>query len=94
MDEEEYIFDAVTTCITYIFRLLRAVSSVSARASVHISSDGLKISVDNAHSCNGMLHIVNAIMNANKNSLCVFNSVTFLFLCISASGTARRWQIN
>ncbi|KAJ8097400.1 Rad1/Rec1/Rad17 [Lipomyces tetrasporus] len=42
------VLDAVSTSVSYIFRVLKAVSSVSSSAIIQISADGLKVSVENS----------------------------------------------
>ncbi|KAK9326260.1 Rad1/Rec1/Rad17 [Lipomyces orientalis] len=42
------VLDAVSTSVSYIFRVLKAVSSVSQSAIIQISADGLKVSVENS----------------------------------------------
>ncbi|KAK9369253.1 Rad1/Rec1/Rad17 [Lipomyces kononenkoae] len=48
-DDALPVLDAVSTSVSYIFRVLKAVSTVSPNAVIQISADGLKISVENSH---------------------------------------------
>ncbi|KAK9469847.1 Rad1/Rec1/Rad17 [Lipomyces arxii] len=40
--------DAVTTCVTYFYRVLQSVALVSKRAKIQISSEGITVSVENS----------------------------------------------
>ncbi|KAK9491982.1 Rad1/Rec1/Rad17 [Lipomyces doorenjongii] len=48
-DDALPVLDAVSTSVSYIFRVLKAVSSVSPNAIIQLSTDGLKVSVENSH---------------------------------------------
>ncbi|KAK9474084.1 Rad1/Rec1/Rad17 [Dipodascopsis tothii] len=61
---DDYAFDAVTTCVSYIYRLLKAISSVSPRATVTISSRGLMISVDSARACNAHTFLARSLFSS------------------------------
>ncbi|KAK9456195.1 Rad1/Rec1/Rad17 [Dipodascopsis uninucleata] len=66
-ETEAPVLDAVSTCVSYIYRLLKAVSTVSSRAQIQISSDGLRVSAENSRSCEAHVFL-------NKS---LFSSFTF-----------------
>ncbi|KAK9236485.1 Rad1/Rec1/Rad17 [Lipomyces kononenkoae] len=48
-DDALPVLDAVSTSVSYIFRVLKAVSTVSRNAVIQISADGLKVFVESSH---------------------------------------------
>ncbi|KAK9462770.1 Rad1/Rec1/Rad17 [Lipomyces oligophaga] len=50
-DRNEIEFDAVSTCVSFIYRVLHSLSSVSKRAEISISSQGITVSAEAFKAC-------------------------------------------